>query len=291
MQGAPHRRGGVVVAIVSLCAAGCGTTRGAESESGDRPEMTVGNIHGFFRVKSADEIVDPVAGAAVTPPAGPGWYVGQGHAGTDWFLMFSRMREPGDTRPIVETTIISYSFTHRDVAALRAKYQTEHAMLEAGIAGATAIDPNSPRFKRVSENRPTFRTIDGCERAYFDETIEERGNAADPSAVLVARNVGILGVNPLDATQTFYVVCSDRTLRGTTPNVDLDALLEQTWPVSGSSRRRRGSEIRRRVALLRAEPLREWKHDAGRRPRDDVRGEFAESAPVPTVRPSMSVPA
>ena len=51
------------VAIVSLCVAGCGTTRGAESKLGDRPEMTVGNIHGFFRVKSADEIVDPVPAA------------------------------------------------------------------------------------------------------------------------------------------------------------------------------------------------------------------------------------
>jgi hypothetical protein len=221
------RRIVATAALVAVSAAGCATNGGAGSEAVDRPDLTVGNIHGFFRVKSTEDIVDPVVGAAVTPPAGPGWYVGQGHVGTDWFLMFSRMREPGDTRVIVETAMISYSFTHRDVAALRAKYQTEHAMLEAGIAGATALDPNSPRFKRVS-SRITFRTVDGAERAYLDETIEERGNAADPNADIVARNVGFLGVNPNDATQTFYVLCSDRTLRGTTPNLDLDALLEQT---------------------------------------------------------------
>ena len=165
----------------------------------------------------------------MTPPAGPGWYVGQGHAGTDWFLMFSRMREPGDTRPIVETTIISYSFTHRDVAALRAKYQTEHAMLGRPHRRCHRDRSEQPPLQ-TREREPPDVPHDRRMRArgLRRDASEERGNAAVSSAVLVARNVGILGVNPLDATQTFYVVCSDRTLRGTTPNVDLDALLEQT---------------------------------------------------------------
>jgi hypothetical protein len=168
----------------------------------------------FVPVGASDQRIAGL-GLSVLPPAGERWYVARQDTGKTWKLAFSQAPAPDDAgKSVRTTTFILVDSEHVGRASLDKKYPTDREALEH-IRQQLDASPSS-QFRTI-QNDSSWAMFHGVECLRNTTTVEERGNRADPRAVLVTRTQHLFCFHPQDRDIGLWIMASQRFVQGTNP--------------------------------------------------------------------------